>query len=172
MVRSFTNIYGAIKCVSSKQLPVEEVNELFSYACSEDERLVLALLENYEPDYRSADSNGQTPLLLLLRNGMEKAALKVLSMPYSNFDQASLAGQTPLLVSTFYGYDKVTEKLIELGAKATASNDGRTPLINAAMNGNRKIYNAIFQNCIEDSSVLKSAALDGLTAEDWIALSN
>ncbi|EGX53860.1 hypothetical protein AOL_s00004g519 [Orbilia oligospora ATCC 24927] len=112
----------------------------FSAARSDDNDIIELLLEEGEIDPNERDSNGNTVLLLAVRNGSKKLVQLLLhrgagpSVEIQNSDFS-----TPLGLAMEHGYKEIAELLLDTDANFDIKHRGSTPLIMAAKRSNREM---------------------------------
>ena len=106
-------------------------------AISTNSQLALIVLINLGADLEEVDSNGDTPLLVSIKNDIISIPiLQLLLNSGANANSTDSAGRTPLSYAAAAGLRYISELLLEKGANVNSPDStGRTPLSYAAEAG-------------------------------------
>ena len=143
--------------------------EDFFQAVKRDDASVVQQLLTRGFDANTADPQGQSGLLLALREPSPKVIRTLVEWPKTELNTLSLQGESPLMLAALKGQLETAEKMIKKGADVNKT--GWTPLHYAASAGHTQVIELLLENHAyidaespNGSTPLMMAAMYGTTA--------
>jgi ankyrin repeat protein len=118
--------------------------EDFFLAIKQDNGAVILNLLQRGFDPNTVDPNGQTGLLIALREPSLKAAEVLVDWPKTNVNTLNSKDESALMLAALKGHQELAEKLIKKGADVNKT--GWAPLHYAATNGHLALISLLLEN--------------------------
>lgn len=133
--------------VQFMNLPQEEKDKLmFKYALLGNKKMLKFLYENCDCDFNTFDSDGNTPLMLVVKSGSKESTEYVLKQG-ANPNYTNNFGVSPLHLATRKNSENLVRVLLEYGADINITDAyDQTPIFDAVQENNAVMINYLHEN--------------------------